>query len=210
MPPPITPAPSTPIVVISLTARSFEVGEVDARQPEAGRGQLVRRGEPLRRLEEPVEPGHARPLDDARAELVAALVVLAVELDAEHPLDEATGLAPLDVVAAERLGDAGRVGQELRRDLVGHEIGVALEHHRELLVALEDRALLVVPQRAEEHLGPLRHPRHRLGVGRVEVAERVLERVRVERERADVVAGDLHQPLAHPRAASAARRAPSR
>ncbi len=175
-----------------------EVGQIDPRQPQAGRIEFVRGRQQLRAVPQPVEAGHAGPLHDAGAERLTPFVVVAVEFDAEHPFDESTGVAALDVVTTESFVDAGILRDQMSADALGDEVRVPLEHHRELLVPFEDRSLPITPQRAEQHVGALGELGHRFGVGGVDVAERRVERARVQLERADVFLGDRDQALADP------------
>ena len=80
--------------------------EVDAGEPEAGRVELVRCRQHRLALPEPVEPLEPAALDDAVDECLPLVVVRALELQPEQPLDEALRLAALDAVPLHRLVDA--------------------------------------------------------------------------------------------------------
>ena len=82
------------------------VGQLDAGKPEAGGFELVGGGEHRLALPQAVQPFDPCALDDAVTEGLAALVVRALELQAEEAFDEALGLAALDAVTQHRLVDA--------------------------------------------------------------------------------------------------------
>ena len=132
-------------------------------------------------------------------ERLAPLVVLAVEAQPEQLLDEALRLAPLEMVALQRLVDPGEVGNEAAAEPFDHHVGVALEHHREGLHARQDLGLALGLHRAEQRLGVLGDPGERRRVVRVDLAELLLERGRVDLVRGDVLDGQPDEPLAHPR-----------
>ena len=97
---------------MNLVSASVWVGQVDAGQPEARRVELVGRRQHRRLVPEAVEAVEPGALDDAVDERLAPLVVRALELQPEQPLDEALGLAPLDAVALHRLVDLVEGGDE--------------------------------------------------------------------------------------------------
>src|SRR5579884_1281215 len=163
------------------------VRQVDAGEPEPGRLELRRRRQHLLALPEPVEALGSGPLEDAPAERLAALVVLAVEVETEESLDKAIGLAALEAVALHRLVDLAVRADHPRADAVEDAVGVALDDRRERLQRVEHRALAVGLHRAEQGLGPLGDARERRRVGRVDVAEARLERTGIDLVRGDVV-----------------------
>ena len=117
----------------TVRERAAEVRQVDAGEPEAGGFELGRRGEHRLALPDAVQAVDTGALDDAAAELLAAFVVRAFELEPEQPLDEALGVAALDAVALHRFVDLLERGDEPAPDGLEHEVGVAVDHRRESL-----------------------------------------------------------------------------
>src|SRR5215813_11876044 len=164
MPLPMTPAPSTPTVFASLifsrlgpagrAARSYVSwlqcvrGQVDAREPEAGRLELRCRGNKVLVGPEAIEPVETGTLDHARAKRVAERVVVAAE--AEQRFDELTRFASFDAVPLHRFVDLRVRRHEPARDALEDRVGVALEHGGEHAQPLLDRILRGRPHRAEQ------------------------------------------------------------
>src|SRR5436190_10829101 len=137
IPPPITPAPTTPTRIMTRVL----AGQIDARQPEAGGFELVRCGKHRFALPQPVQPFDAYPFDDSFAERLPALVVRALEFQAEQTLDEPLGFAALDAVAQHRLVDALERGDQTPTHAFRDVVGVALDDRREALQLLARRRL---------------------------------------------------------------------
>src|SRR3712207_5301844 len=88
MPPPMTPAPSTPIRFIATRESRFR--ELDTREPETGRFELGRGREQFLARPEPVQSFETsvRAFDHTPAERDAGVVVPPIELQAEQAIDE--------------------------------------------------------------------------------------------------------------------------
>src|SRR5688572_6110657 len=133
MPLPMTPAPSTPILLTVRGMSALLVGKLDAGQPQAGSLELSGSRQHLLALPQAVEALGAGALDHAGTERLALLVVLAVELQAEEPLHEPLGLAPLEPVTLHRLVDLGERRDQGSADALEDGVGVTLEHRGERL-----------------------------------------------------------------------------
>src|SRR5688500_2490364 len=133
MPLPMTPAPSTPILLTVGGMGPLLVGKLDAGQPQTGSLELRGRRQHLLALPQAVEALGAGALERARTERLALLVVLAIELEAEEPLHEPLGLAPLEPVPLHRFVDLAERGDQRRADALEDGVGVTLEHRGERL-----------------------------------------------------------------------------
>ena len=148
-----------------------------------------------------LRPSSPAAFDDAAAERGTLFVVAALELEAEQPVDERGGVAALEPVPAQRFVDAFVRAHHAFADRLDDDVGVALEHTDEALELLEHRPLSVRAHRAEQRAGVTEAAQrlHGLGIGEVEAAELLFERLGVHLVRADVVLGELPEVFAHPR-----------
>ncbi len=184
-------------------------GELDARQPQAGGFELRAGGDHVVPFPQPVQCRESAALDDAAAERDALVVVLAVELEAEQAVDERVRVAAVETMPAERLVDADVGADGALAQLVDDDIGVALEHGDVPLQLFEHRALTFRLHRAEQRarVADLTQGFQRCRVGKIEMAELLLERVGPYLVGPDVFARESQQPRADPRHACVARRA---